>query len=556
MQKAKETLKNLQEVSLFNEEHLLRVLIDNIPDYIYIKDTRSKFVLANQKIIQVYHLKSPEDIIGKSDHDYLPRELADKYFRDEQEIMSSGKPMINQEETAVDEKGDEIYLSTTKIPLKDKNGSVIGLVGVGRNITHLIRAETVLVERSEELENVNKLLEERQDEIQNQAEELLVQTENLTIANREYEKLSVAVSETDNVVIILDMDGNFEWVNKSFTRIYGLTMDQWIEERGNNILSGSFNPYIQDILKKCRRTGESIRYQSEAKNKDGNTIWTQSTLSPVKDENGKIVRLVAIDSDITALKKAQELINAQRTELESQRDQLEKLNKTKDKFFSIIAHDLKNPFHAILGFSDILTSNFTEITDDKKQEYLSLIHDSARFAQDLLENLLNWSRSQSGTIQYSPSTINLYQIVEETKKILSLNLGEKELNFQNMLEEACTIYADRNMIHTVLRNLIINAIKFTPNGGSIKVEAIEYADTTVIKIHDTGVGMSEDVQKKILRFGEFYSTSGTDGEGGTGLGLIICNDFITKHGGELKLESVEGKGTTFTITLEQEENSK
>ena len=104
---------------------------------------------------------------------------------------------------------------------------------------------------------MNKLLEERQDEIQQQAEELLVQTENLTVANREYEKLSVAVSETDNVVIILDMDGNFEWVNKSFTRIYGLTMDQWIKERGNNILSGSFNPNIKDILEKCRRTGKS-----------------------------------------------------------------------------------------------------------------------------------------------------------------------------------------------------------------------------------------------------------------------------------------------------------
>ena len=166
MEKAKNTLENLQEVSLTDEEHLLRVLIDNIPDYIYIKDIRSKFVLANQKIAQVNNLSSPDEILGKSDHDFYPAELADKYFRDEQEIMTTGIPMINQEETSIDDKGNDIFFSTTKIPLKDKQGKVIGLVGIGRDITHLIRAEAILVERTEELENANKILKETQETIQ------------------------------------------------------------------------------------------------------------------------------------------------------------------------------------------------------------------------------------------------------------------------------------------------------------------------------------------------------------------------------------------------------
>jgi len=549
MQKVRETLENLQQVSLLDEEHLLRVLIDHMPDFIYVKDTRSKFIVANKKFAQVHHLKSPQDMIGKSDHDLYPGELADKFYRDEQEIMASGRPMINFEEKSIDEKGDEIYQSSTKIPLQDKNGKVIGLAGIGRDITHLIRAEEKLVERSEELEHVNKLLEEKKEEVQQQAEELLAQTESLIHANLELEKLTIAVSETDNVVIILDAEGNFEWVNKSFTRIYGMTLEQWTKEKGRNILTGSYNPHINDIFHKCRDSGKTVSYQSEAQNKDGETIWTQSTLTPLLDPDDNILRFVSIDSDITALKRAQELINEQSKELESQRDQLEKANITKDKFFSIIAHDLKNPFHSILGFTDMLTKNFTEIEDDKKLEYLGMVHESAQYAHDLLENLLNWSRAQSGTIKYIPDSFDLHSMVEEIQHIMYANLGKKKLNFQNRISKGSLVYADRNMIHTVLRNLISNAIKYTPNEGNIMVEAKTAGDKLEISVKDTGMGIPETHQKKLLNLDEFHTTAGTAGEQGTGLGLIICNDFIKKHGGNLKVDSNPGKGSTFQFDL-------
>ena len=556
MEKAKKTLENLQEVSLNDEGNLLRVLIDHVPDFIYIKDTRSRFVLANQKIAQVNHLKSPDEIIGKSDHDFYPAEMADKYFRDEQEILATGIPMINQEEKSLDEKGNDIFLSTTKIPLKDKQGNVVGLVGIGRDITHLIRAEALLVERSEQLENVNMLLEEKQEEILQQSEELMVQTESLTRANTELQKLSIAVSETDNVVIIMDAEGNFEWVNKSFTRIYGHSLEEWKKKRGSNLLSGSFNPYIKDIFEKCLKVRETVRYQSEAKNKDGQTIWTQSTLSPVLDSEGNVLRLVTIDSDITTVKKAQELIEAQRLELENQRDQLEKLNVTKDKFFSIIAHDLKNPFHSILGFTSLLKDNYTDIEDDKKREYLGMVHDSAQSAQDLLENLLNWSRAQSGTIKYSPAVLDLYDLIRETHQILHASIEKKGLIFDNLVPEGSLVSADRNMIQTVLRNLISNAMKYTPEKGHITISTKPIKDSIQVSVSDTGIGIPEERQKKILEFGEFYSSPGTAGEQGTGLGLIVCKDFIKKHGGELGIESREGKGTTFTFTLHKNKNKE
>jgi PAS domain S-box-containing protein len=203
---AERTVKS--EKHLFDEKHLLYTLIDNMPDFIYIKDRDSKFIVANQKIMDVHGLKSRDQLIGKSDHDFYPKELADKYHWNEQAIIRTGKPLINHEERSLDEKGNEIFLSTTKIPLHDEDGTIIGIVGIGRDITDKRKGEEKLLDHAEELQQINVLLEEKQEEIQQQAEELSAQADNLRMANQELEKLSVAVSETDNVVIILDAEGN------------------------------------------------------------------------------------------------------------------------------------------------------------------------------------------------------------------------------------------------------------------------------------------------------------------------------------------------------------
>ncbi len=534
---------------LIDEGKLLHTLIDNMPDHIYIKDRSSRFLLANQKIADTHGLKSGRDMIGKSDHDFYPKELADKYYRNEQDIIKSGKPLIGIEEKALDEKGNEIYLSTTKIPFRDDKGNILGIVGIGRDITQRKQAETRLLENTEELQHLNALLEERQEEIQQQAEELAAQAENMQMANLELQKLTVAVSETDNVVLILDAEGNFEWVNKSFTRVYGQTLEEYVDSYGHNILQGSHNPHIRQILEKCRESGKTIRYQTESTDKDGNKIWTQSTLTPVFDDDKKILRYVAIDADITALKKAQEMINRQKTELEKRGKQLEKANITKDKFFSIIAHDLKNPFHSILGFSDLLVKNFTGIEDKKKREYLGIILESSRYAHNLLENLLNWSRAQMDSIKYIPEKMNLYESLEEIHRVLRSSIEKKNIHFENRIPEDAYAWADSNMIQAILRNLLSNAIKFTPENGKIEVSTRQTDDKIVLSVKDTGVGISPDQQKKLFEFGEFHTSAGTDGEQGTGLGLVICHEFIKKHGGSLQVKSETGKGTTFYFDI-------
>ncbi len=537
------------DAELFDEHQLLHAIIDNMPDFIYIKDRSSKFILANQKLARTQGLKSGKQMIGKTDHDYFPGELANKYYLNEQEIMSSGKPLINHEEKCLDEEGSEIYLSTTKIPLKNKKGEIIGIVGIGRDITDRKKAEVNLIKHAEQVQQVNTLLEEKQEMIQQQAEELTAQADNLSIANLEMQKLSVVASETDNVVIILDADSNFEWVNKSFTHVYGATLKEFIQERGKNILEGSYNPYIRDIMGKCRKSRQTIRYQSEASDKNGNKIWTQSTLTPVLDKENNIIRFVAIDTDITALKKAQEMISQQKTELEEHGKQLEKANITKDKFFSIIAHDLNNPFHSIMGFTDLMVKNYDTIEDDKKREYLGLIHDSSQFAHNLLENLLNWSRTQTDRIKFNPSRMELHSSVQEIQQFLSTSLEKKKIHLENLVPEGTFALADQNMIQTVLRNLLGNAIKFTPRNGSITVSAETSDDKVLVSVKDTGIGIPGEQQKKLFRFGEFHTSVGTDGEQGTGLGLLICFEFIKKHGGTLQFTSRSGKGTTFSFDI-------
>ncbi len=550
---AEQTVKNKKQ--LFDEKHLLYTLIDSMPDFIYIKDTDSKFIVANQKIMDVHGLKSREQLIGKSDHDFYPREMADKYRSNEKTIIRTGAPLINHEEKSLDEKGNEIYLSTTKIPLLDAEGKISGIVGIGRDITDKIKAENILLDHSDQLQQINVLLEEKQEEIQQQSEELSAQADNLRNANQELEKLSAAVSETDNVVIILDAEGNFEWANNSFTRVYGYTLEQFIDERGKSILDGSHHPHIEDILAKCRDSCKTIRYQTETMDKDGNVIWTQSTLTPVLNPDKQIIRFVAVDTDITAVKKAQDVVNIQKAEIELKRDQLEKANITKDKFFSIIAHDLKNPFHSIMGFTDLLLKNYHDFEDTKKQEFLGLINESSQYANNLLDNLLHWSRTQTESIKYSPIKFDLHSLVNEIQHMLHGNVEKKQLALLNLVPEASYVYADKNMIDTVLRNLVSNSIKFTPTEGTISIEAVPGEELIQIIVKDTGVGIPLDKQGKLFSFGEFHSTSGTAGEPGTGLGLIICFEFVKKHGQKLSFSSESGKGTSFTFDLVKQESA-
>jgi signal transduction histidine kinase/streptogramin lyase len=247
-------------------------------------------------------------------------------------------------------------------------------------------------------------------------------------------------------------------------------------------------------------------------------------------------------------------------QLKSQKLQLEKsvaiktaelyeLNASKDKFFSIIAHDLKNPFNTIIGFSEMLKEAIITKDSDDVFKYASMINDSSVQTFRLLENLLEWANSQRGKISFVPVDVNLKDVIAEEFLLLGDLAGAKKIELKSYLYDDLKIRADINMLRTILRNLISNAIKFTHRNGRIVLNAAVYKNILEVSITDNGIGMSREVMSKIFRIDSNMSSRGTDNEKGTGLGLFLCKEFVEKHGGKIWAESQEGKGSTFKFIL-------
>jgi signal transduction histidine kinase len=235
--------------------------------------------------------------------------------------------------------------------------------------------------------------------------------------------------------------------------------------------------------------------------------------------------------------------------LKESNHQLSILNATKDKFFSIIAHDLRNPFNVVSGFSDLLLKKINNLSPEKINNYLEMIHASSNKGNVLLENLLQWSRTQTGSIAFNPTIINLFEITEETVNLFRGELERKNVSIQNLIEHHIMIRADDNMIKTILRNLVSNATKFTYEGGNITISSNVVDSFLELAIVDTGVGISEDNIKNLFQIDTSMTTKGTANETGTGLGLIICKEFVEKNKGKIWVESKPGKGSTFRFTL-------
>jgi len=236
--------------------------------------------------------------------------------------------------------------------------------------------------------------------------------------------------------------------------------------------------------------------------------------------------------------------------------QLEKINKSKDRLFSIISHDLKNPFNTILNFSHLLLRNYKQPIPEKAYDFIRRIHKSARCGYTLLENLLQWSRFQTGTIDLVLDTLNMNLLVEQNILLLTENANSKNISLINKLENHVSVQADENMISTVIRNLLSNAIKFTPVNGTITIskELREY--DVVLSISDTGVGMNPQEVKNLFELETNFSKPGTDLEQGSGLGLVICREFIRQNNGKIWAESEEGKGSKFSFCIPFHQSEK
>lgn len=256
--------------------------------------------------------------------------------------------------------------------------------------------------------------------------------------------------------------------------------------------------------------------------------------------------------EIKIKKQNEELLvlNASLEEKVKQRTkELEVANASKDKFFSIIAHDLKSPFNALLGLTDIMIENWADMTDDEKMDFVLDINKSSKNTFNLLQNLLDWSRSQTGRVQIEPKKFNTYITVDENIAVLKQHAETKKIQLINRLPVNQECFADKNMISTVFRNLISNAIKFTNQGGAIEISAIEKENLFEYCVADNGIGMDQETLNNLFNITKKVQRTGTADESGTGLGLLLCKEFVEKNGGKMNVTSENLKGTKIFFTI-------
>ena len=260
-------------------------------------------------------------------------------------------------------------------------------------------------------------------------------------------------------------------------------------------------------------------------------------------------RTIELFGKMIDLKKAKKTISLQKEEIENHREQLKAINASKDKFFSIIAHDLRNPIAGFLNLTEILTHNFDVFTEKESKEFIEVMNQASKQLYNLLENLLQWSRAQTGSITYEPKFVPVKKMVDETIDALMINIENKKIKININVNEKTVVYVDENMITTVIRNLLSNAIKFSNPDGIISIRCLSSEEFVELSVIDNGVGINKEDLSKLFRIDQHITTLGTSAEKGTGLGLILCKEFVEKNKGKIWAESDLNKGSAFIITL-------
>ncbi len=364
----------------------------------------------------------------------------------------------------------------------------------------------------------------------------------LLISQRNFNQL---VGQLNDLIWKANGDGSgIMDLNNSFEKIFGIPASKFTvkPELWIDVVHPDDRKFAEESIRILFEKGNaSAEYR--VIRPDGSIIWLRDRKSIIYDQDGTPVQMGGIATDITELKMKE-------AEIVIKNDQLTLANSEKDKFFSIIAHDLRSPFNALLGFSQLLVAELDTLTLKEIQTIALSMRNSATNLFHLLENLLEWSRIRRGVTNFEPGQLLLKPIIDESLKSNLESSIKKGIEIKLDIPELIEVYADIYMLKSTIRNLLSNAVKFTNKGGSVVLSAYSLPGNSVeISIKDSGIGMSRKILDNIFRLDEQTSRKGTEGEPSSGLGLIICKEFIEKNGGKLWIESEENKGSTFYFTL-------
>jgi two-component system sensor histidine kinase/response regulator len=491
------------------ERNMLRSLIDNVPDSMYVKDADGRFLVANLAVARQMGAQTPEDLYGKNDFDFYPKDLAAAFHEDEQDVIRSGQPLLNREETGLDRLGNIIKVLTTKLPLRDAQGRVTGIVGVGRDITELKRAEARL--------------------------------------SNERMMLRALIDNLPDSLYVKDADSRFLVANLAVARQVGVKSPE--ELVGKN----DFDLYPKDLAtafyedeQKIIHSGRPLINREET-GMDLQTHLVQSRLTtkvPLHDANGRVTGIAGIGRDISELKKAEaKLIRA----LEA----AEVARLAKSEFLANMSHEIRTPMNGIIGMTELALE--TDLNAEQR-EYLDMIKCSADSLLTLLNDILDFSKVEAGKLDFETILFSLRGNLDEAANLLGYRAHQKDL------ELACHILpdvpdalqGDPGRLRQVVANLVGNAIKFTSHGEVVLRVETETVSQDHVVLHftvtDTGIGIPEDKQQDIFEAFTQADGSTTRTYGGTGLGLTISSRLVSMMGGSIWVESEFGRGSSFHFT--------
>ncbi len=494
--------KHAEELMQLSEERY-RTIVDNVGEGVGFVNADDRFEFANIAAEEIFGVSSG-GLVGLSLEQFVSAEL---YRSVQKETALRMKGIKSVYELDIRRPNNEIRtIIITAVPLTDKEKGFIGTYGVFRDITTRKEIEKKL--------------------------------------KREQYLLHTLMNNIPDHIYFKDCESRFIRINKAHAALFGLgdpelaigktDFDFFTEEHAHQAYEDE-----QEII----RTGQSIRKEEKETWDDRPDTWVLTTKMPLTDKDNKIIGTFGISMNIDERKKAE-------AEIQLKNEELLRINSEKDKFFSIIAHDLRSPFNGFLGLTEIMAEEITTMTMAEIQKYAIVMRTSATNLYSLLGNLLEWSRMQRGLSTFAPKSFLLMQKILESMVYVLESAVKKEISISYDIPENLEVYADKNMVGGIIRNLVSNAVKFTPKGGNITISAKSvHGNLIEISIKDSGIGMNTNMVDHLFRLDINTSRTGTEGEHSTGLGLILCKDFIEKHGGKLWVESEVEKGSTFRFTL-------
>jgi PAS domain S-box-containing protein len=499
------TKQKQAEIDYHERADFLNLVINTIKTPFFVKDEDHKWVVLNDAAVEMMG-QPRETLIGKSDYDLFPDEQADVFWKYDEMVFKSGSTSNEEQITWFD--GTLHTIVTFKELYIEKPSGKKFIVGTIHDIT-----------------NYKKIEEE------------------LRSSESKYREL---FDNANDYILTTDFDGKITNANRTLLRYLQTDLESLMQHSVFEFIREESIDLANEIKAKIL-TGESDHsFEIKAYGVDKELVIYEVKANLISN-NGELVGVQCVFSDVTERREAS-------MRLEKYNADLVELNATKDKFFRIIAHDLRNPYSSIIGFSEMLLEDLEGISKDEIRDSLKIIHSAAKNSFSLLDNLLAWSRLETGSIPFTPVQVVLSDVVEEVVNVLFSLAYRKRIEIDNLVKPDVMLLADKNMLNTILNNLVMNAIKFTDPGGKIKIysesETSESGkDFIRILIADNGIGMDAETIKTLFKLNRMASTPGTEKEQGTGLGLILVREMVEKHGGKINVESEPGKGSVFSFLI-------